>query len=106
MSDKITLAEFTRPEVELPGGETYTITVATKAVVAAVDKIEEQIEAAESPDDLIAAYCELFDLRLQPVAPKQLKASKVIKRMWDANEVGLPALMRLSIDIGATDSPF
>lgn len=100
---RIGLHTFDTPEVEL-GGHVYTITPATRSVTTKAKALEERVET-EDADQLIAAYGELLDLRLAGDVKGQPKASTTLRRMWEANDVSLPQVMRLLADISATDRP-
>lgn len=95
MSNRVSLTD-SRPqelEVELWDGHAYAIKRVTKAYSrqadAAVEVLEEAIAAAETSDEVVKALCEMFDLRLTPVGGKRTKASTLILRRWDADEISV-----------------
>jgi hypothetical protein len=104
---RITLADLSAPEVELPGDHVYTIRPATKSVIAEGQSIDTRLEqlAEDDVDGVVAIYCELLDIRLKPTEKGQHRASVVARRLWDADEVTLQQLEQMLQGIGATDRP-
>lgn len=101
---RITLEAPDAPEVEL-FGHVYTIVPITKAAVAKADAAEAKVDDAEDSDQLVAAYGALLDVRLRPTAEKQPRASTVLVKAWNGNDVSLKQINQLVIDVASTDRP-
>lgn len=112
---RITLQDLTVHEVELPGDLVYTVKPATRAVVTQASDVEKRLEQTfsqetdevtpEQLDAVVALYGEVLDLRLQPAAPRQAKASAAVTKLWKSNQVTIPQLEQLLAGISETDRP-
>jgi hypothetical protein len=104
---RITLADLSAPEVELPGGHVYTVKAATRAVVAKGEEVDKRLEAA--PDDdldgIVEIYGEMLNLRLESQEAGQPRPGTVISKLWKSDKVTLPQLQSLLRSIAETDRP-
>lgn len=104
---RLTLAALSAPEVELPGDLVYTVRPSTKSVMAEGQAIDGRLDALaeDDVDGVVGIYCELLDLRLIPTVKGQHRASVVMRRLWDRDEVTLPQIEHLLKGVGAADRP-
>jgi predicted phage gp36 major capsid-like protein len=96
----ISVAQATETNEADLWGEIFKIKPQTKAVLEAADKAQEEylkaVEKAETSDDVVRAIALLLDVRLEPPQGKRVKASTVVLKKWDANELTLPELRAFS----------
>jgi hypothetical protein len=104
---RLTLADLSSPEVELPGGHVYTVKPATRAVVAKGEEVEKRLEATadDNLDGIVAVYGEMLDLRLESAETGQPRPSTIVGRLWKGDKVTLPQLQGLLRSIAETDRP-
>lgn len=91
-------------EVDL-WGTIYTAKPATRSVAKKGQALIERIEKATETDEAAAVYGDALDLRLEPANGKRVKASTIVKRKWEADEVTLDQLAGLLEGIAEADRP-
>jgi hypothetical protein len=91
-------------EVSLWGTE-FEKVAATRKVGRQARELWEQIRAAEDDDAVIVLLGKLLDLRLKPAGKPATKASTLLKRKWEADEVDGAAVFTFMEELAATDRP-
>ena len=91
-------------EVDL-WGHTYETKEATRSVHRRVRELEAKVDGTENEDEQIACLAEMFDLKLVPVAHKDdgkrpVKASTLVKKKWQSDELSLTKILRFFYEIG------
>jgi hypothetical protein len=90
-------------EIDVFGAD-YRTVPQTRSITQKGDEIEAKLEAASTPDELVAAIGDAVDLRVKPIEGTK-KASTLIKERWKADEVTLDSLLRFLDDVRAADRP-
>jgi hypothetical protein len=103
---RLSIAQTYEPvEVDLWGSEFHT-KPATRSSAKLGQEIQARIDAAPNDsDEAVKALAELVDLRLQPANGKRTKASTLIVRKWEADELSMPQLFAFLEDLGEADRP-
>jgi hypothetical protein len=110
MSDTIKLRKAykaKRVELEDIGGKAYVYETLplTRSVIKQVSELEGQIVSGLDEDENIVKIAQILDVRLRPTNGSKVKASAIIKRLWEKEELDYPDAWGLIEDINATALP-
>lgn len=100
---KISIASGYKPlEVDLWGSPFHTLQPIRSVSIKQAD-IRRRIAEEDDDDKLMALLAELLDTRLAPAEGKRTKASTLIVRKWEADELTLAQLDQFVTDVEEAD---
>lgn len=106
---RVSIAEAVEPvEVDLwadDGGALFTVKPATRSVLKKADEVMEKLDAIKDDEQAVGMLAEMLDLRLVPANGKRTKASTIVTRKWEADELTLPQLIRFGERLSEAERP-
>lgn len=92
-------------EVDLWNNDFHTRPSTRSTAKLATTITEKLSEPGVDEDATVKLICELLDMRLVPAAGKRTKASTLIIRKWENDELSLPQLIDFVGNLGDADRP-
>lgn len=102
---RVSIAESVEPvEVDL-WGSIFTVKPATRSVSRKAGELMEKLDEVEDDDQAVQMLAEMLDLRLVPTEGKRTKASTIVSRKWEADELTLAQLMSFGERLSDAERP-